>query len=336
MKLDHADWPIFGWVDDVRSTLAAARAEHRSVVLGTLIGVSGPAPRPVGTQMVFKGDEAVGYLSGGCLEADVANHAAEVASSSEPRRLVYGAGSPWIDIRLLCGGSIEVFLERIDPRDPAVAALLDLASGRSPAHWSSDGRVRQALAANALPRSASVDAIYTLVFDPPWRVIVVGGDPIALAIVALAANSGFQVVIVRPHGPESPAPLPGVAYWRGSVRAALEHWPPDSWTAVISATHDDDIDDEAIALALDAPTAYVGVLGSLRRVEARRDRLEAAGSSPLRVAELHAPIGAVRCGKSPWEVAVSVVAEVMQIRASQPIARMHPRRLPKRGGRDLG
>lgn len=104
------DWPTFGWVDDVRPALATARGEGRAIVLGTLISVSGPAPRPVGTQFVFEGDRAVGDFSGGRLEAEVANHAAEVASGSQGRGPVYGAGSPWIDIRLFCGGSIEILL----------------------------------------------------------------------------------------------------------------------------------------------------------------------------------------------------------------------------------
>lgn len=317
MVLKNSDWPIFGWVDDVRPALAAARADHRSVVLGTLIGVSGSAPRPVGTQMVFAADEAVGYFSGGCLEADVATHAAEVARDLEPRRLIYGAGSPWFDIRLLCGGSIEIFLECVGPGDPAVTTLLDLATQRSPARWSSDGKIRHASAGITQVSHTCFNASYTLSIDPSWRVIIVGGDPIALAIAALANSSGFEVAIVRPNGPDAPVPISGIAYWRESIRAAFERWPPDGWTAVISATHDNDIDDDVLVAALRAATAYVGVLGSSQQVQARRSRLEDAGLSVLRLADLHAPIGALRCGKSPWEVAVSVMAEVMQVRVQR-------------------
>ena len=143
-----------------------------------------------------------------------------------------------------------------------MATLLDLASDRSPARWSSDGKVRHASASDSPTVLPCPDAVYTTLFDPPWRLIVVGGDPIALAITALAASSGFEVVIVRPNGPATPVPFPEVTYWRDSVRAALERWPPDEWTAVVSATHDDDIDDETVATALQAPSAYVGVLGS--------------------------------------------------------------------------
>lgn len=92
---------------------------------------------------------------------------------------------------------------------------------------------------------------------------------------------------------------------------------PDRWTAVVTATHDDDVDDVAILAALRAETAYVGVLGSATRVAPRRQRLIAAGLSITRVAALHAPIGTVRSGKAPWEVAISVVAEIMQTRTDR-------------------
>ncbi|MDE2413122.1 MAG: XdhC family protein, partial [Sphingomonadales bacterium] len=119
MQLNDADWPTFGWIADVRPALREASRGGRSVVLATLTGQSGAAPRPIGTQMVFDGAAATGYFSGGCLEADVANHAAVVLADGAPRRLVYGEGSPWIDVRLVCGGRIEILLERIAPDDDA-------------------------------------------------------------------------------------------------------------------------------------------------------------------------------------------------------------------------
>lgn len=265
--------------------------------------------------MVLQATKAVGYFSGGCLEADVANHARAVFEDGEPRRLVYGRGSPWIDVRLLCGGRLEILLERIDPDEPAVASLQRLTEERRPAWWTSNGRSRSVEpAAVSLPNA--VDH-YILRHDPPWRVVIIGGDPIALAIAHLSNVAGFQTIIIRPGGPLEPPPIAGVGYLREDASTAIARLVPDRWTALVSAMHDDDIDDPSIIAALRAETAYVGVLGSATRVAARRERLFVAGLPAKRISALHAPIGAVRSGKAPWEVAVSVVAEIMQTRADR-------------------
>ena len=136
------DWPMFGLGDDSRPALAAARASATPVALITIVGLDGGGPRPVGTQMVVGEGILSGFLSGGCLEGDVVGHAQACLVDGEPRRLVYGTGSPWPDIRLLCGARIDLLVERIAPDDAAVGELLALREARRPAVWISDGRRR--------------------------------------------------------------------------------------------------------------------------------------------------------------------------------------------------
>ena len=95
--IEGADWPLFGWSDDIRPALADAIEAGRAAVLATLFKVEGSAPRGPGAQMLFDGPRATGYFSGDCIEGDVARHAAEVLADGEPRILHYGTGSPWID-----------------------------------------------------------------------------------------------------------------------------------------------------------------------------------------------------------------------------------------------
>jgi xanthine dehydrogenase accessory factor len=133
------EWPLFGFADDVRPALRAASEAGEPLALATIVDLDGGGPRPVGTQMTITRRAVSGFLSGGCLEGDVAAHAASVLEDGTPRRLVYGAGSPWPDIRLLCGARIEILLERLGPDDDATAALLTLAGERIPAVWLSDG-----------------------------------------------------------------------------------------------------------------------------------------------------------------------------------------------------
>ena len=318
MQLEDADWPTFGWTTDMRPALRFARDRRRQVVLGTLVRVDGPSPRPAGSQMLFDQERAIGYFSGGCLEADVANHARHVLEEGTSRRLVYGRGSPWIDIRLLCGGTLEIALERIDPDDPSVAALLELSQVRRPACWTSGvggRRVDAAESSHPLLRYGSED--YALRHDPPYRVVIIGGDPFTLALASLSASAGFETVIVRPDGPPGPPPLRDVLYLHDRPAAAINTLFLDRWTAIVTATHNDELDDAALITALRAETSYVGVLGSASRTAARRERLMQAGLTPTLIAALHAPIGAARCGKAPWEVAVSVLADIMQVRTDQ-------------------
>src|SRR5215203_3722403 len=110
--------------EDVRPALRAARDARRPMVLATLVAVDGGGPRPPGTQMVFSEGIVAGYFSGGCVEGDVAGHAEACLADATPRTLVYGEGSPWPDIRLLCGARIEIFMERLAAEDGALTEVL--------------------------------------------------------------------------------------------------------------------------------------------------------------------------------------------------------------------
>ncbi len=310
------DWPVFGLADDVRPALARARAAGGAAALVTLTAAVGGAPRPPGSQMVVTETEAAGFLSGGCVESDVAGHARAALSDGRPRRLVYGEGGPWPDIRLLCGARIELLVERLAPDDPAVERLLELTAARRPAVWWSDGERREVRGPGEPPPAF---AALGRRFEPRPRLVVVGGDPTALAIAALSATLDFETHLVRPRGPETPPPLPGVAYHRGEPERALDPVPLDAWTYIAVATHDLETDEAALTTALASPAAYVGVLGARRRLPERRARLLARGVTPEALARMHAPIGLDLGGKAPWEIGVSVLAEITAARhAAEP------------------
>ncbi len=315
MQLAGADWPTFGWVDDIRPALRGAVADAREVVLATLIRLEGSAPRPVGTQMLFDGDTAVGYFSGGCLENDVANHALAVLDDGAPRHLVYGQGSPWIDVRLSCGGRIELLLERLAPRDAAVMGMLALGEARRAAYWWSDGTERVVSPTPVTPAAASGNApSYGLVYQPGWRLIVIGTDPIALAIAQFAGLAGFETLLLRNDHVTDASPLAAVTSLHGSIATVLPTLPVDRWTAVVSATHEDDVDDQAMLFALRHDAGYAGVLGATRKAADRRQRLAEAGLDPAQIAAMRAPIGLPGLGKAPFEIAAAVLAEIMQTR----------------------
>ncbi|MDQ0464864.1 xanthine dehydrogenase accessory factor [Caulobacter ginsengisoli] len=308
------DWPMYGLSDDQRPALRAALAGGRAAVLATVAALGDGGPRPVGTQMVFAADGTVsGFMSGGCVEGDVALHARAVLADGAPRRLVYGEGSPWPDIRLLCGARIEILVERIAPDDPAAAMLFTLQEERRPAVWITDGLQRLCVPAGDAPKPWP--GALTRRHDPVWRLAVVGGDPTALAIAALGVQAGFETTLIRPLGPETPPPIPGLAYSRAEPGQALTALDP--WSAVAIAGHDLENDHAALLAALPSPAPYVGLLGARRRLPERLARLRAAGISERALEKLRAPIGLDLGGKAPWEVAVATIGEVVAMRHAQ-------------------
>ncbi len=306
------EWPLFGFADDARPALRAALEAGTPAALATIVALGEGGPRPVGTQMVLAAEVVSGFLSGGCLESDVLGHARQVLADGAPMRLVYGEGSPWPDIRLLCGARIEILLERIAPDDAATLTLLDLERARIPARWFSDGERRACGPAETPPQGWQ--GAFTRLYEPTAKLVVLGSDPTALAIAALGGQAGFETTLVRPKGPQLPPALPGFAYSRDEPTDALAAIGLDPWTAVAVATHDAELDQAALVAALPSRAFYVGALGARRRVADRKAALKAAGISDGDVERLHAPIGLDIGGKAPWEVAVAVLGEITALR----------------------
>ncbi|MDP1629980.1 MAG: XdhC family protein [Caulobacter sp.] len=303
------DWPIYGLAEDQRPALRAVLASGRPAALATISALGDGGPRPVGAQMVFAEGLISGFLSGGCVEGDVALHARACLADGQPRRLVYGEGSPWPDIRLLCGARIEILVERVAPDDAAAATLFRLEAARRPAFWVSDGRRRLCGEAPEGWPGALIRR-----HDPVWRLAVIGADPTALAIARLGAQSGLETTLVRSRGPAAPPPLADVAYSRDAPGPALAAIGLDAWTAVAVCSHDIETDHEALLAALPSPAPYVGLLGARKRLAERMARLRADGIDGTALTKLRAPIGLDLGGKAPWDVAVAAIGEVISLK----------------------
>jgi xanthine dehydrogenase accessory factor len=311
--LADGDWPTFGWIEDVRPALSEARRAGRAVALATLYRVEGSAPRGPGAQMLFDESRATGYFSGDCIEGDVASHAREVLRTGDPQRLHYGMGSPWIDIRLRCGGALHLLVERIDPASEAAHGLLECARQRRTCVWSSDG-IEQTIAHDEGHLLRFDDDPFRIArrYDPPRRLIVTGGDPGALALAKLGEAAQFETVLVRPSGPESPPPFPVSGYLRAEPADAVAELGMDRWTAYVGATHEDHHDLGGILAALRGKAGYVGMIGARSRAGGRLAALEAAGATAEELSRLSLSPGITGLGKAPWEVATGILAEVMR------------------------
>ena len=311
------EWPRLGLVDDIRPALADAQAEKTDFSLITLIRTDQGSPRPPGAQMLATGDRLTGYVSGGCVEGDVYLHASSALAEGRSRRLIYGRGSPWPDIRLLCGSQIELLVEPCGWDDGALQKLTAHWRQRRPVIYATTGERRETTPTEELALARrlelSSDPFSARLFLPPQRrLVVIGADPVVLALGQMARAMQFDFHLVRPRGP-STSPDPDWRYWRAAPSEALAEIGIDPWTFVVIASHDQELDHEALLTALPSKAAYVGVLGASRRRADRVAALLAAGLSEPDVGRLRTPVGLSLGGKAPFEVALSILAEITRL-----------------------
>jgi xanthine dehydrogenase accessory factor len=304
-------WRLAASLDDIRAALLTAPVVPERFAIATLVEVDGSAPRDVGAQMLITPDDHWGFLSGGCIEDDVARHGRAVLAEGTPRLLRYGEGSPWFDIKLACGSGISVLVEPVAATEPAVTALLEAWRARRSLLWSSDGHTRAAVSPDEAQTDGWDGVRYTRFFAPPLRLVLVGEDGATLTAASLAREMGWEVALITPGGPEEP-PFPDIAYHRGDAARVLAEMAPDRWTAVAVLSHDREDDERGLAAALESEAFYVGAIGARARLDGRIARLRGHGVSEADIARLHAPIGLNGFGKAPREVALSLVAEVAQ------------------------
>jgi xanthine dehydrogenase accessory factor len=161
---------------------------------------------------------------------------------------------------------------------------------------------------------ADSDGLFARAYVPAPRLLIVGAVHIAQALAPMAAAAGFEVIVIDPRGAfASGERFPGVQLSDEWPDEALARLGLDDKTALVALSHDPKLDDPALELALPSTLFYIGALGSRRTHEKRLERLRAAGLGEL-TGRIHSPIGLDLGGRSPAEIAVSILAEVIQVR----------------------
>jgi len=312
----ESDWPEFGVIDDVRPALAEILAQDAPGALATLVRVDGPSPRPVGSQMAVAADgRAAGHVSGGCVEGSVAIVGREVAESGKPRLVVFGRGSPFIDVQLICGARIDVFIERASVEDRTLQGVLEArAERRAVVRAVTYDGAATLRPANETDAAAGADDDTRTIwrrYDPPTRLVVLGHDPVALALAALATAAGIESMLVRAKGPQTGPE--GARYLPMGPVEAFDTLKLDRWTAIVTTTHDLNDDHEALEAALPSDAFYVGALGSRLRVAYRVAKLEKAGLAWDAIKRLRAPVGMDIGAATPMEIALSILADIVRV-----------------------
>ena len=295
------------------SVLAAARNwQGEPLALATVVSTWGSAPRPRGSHMLVHADGRFeGSVSGGCVESDILQTAADVIAGAPFQLKHYGVAdaAAW-EVGLPCGGEIAVMVQPIsaagfDPelfdriaeaRDhgQALTVATDLATGHSDL------------------RPVETGEVFVNRYDPPRRLLIVGAVQIAQALAALATTLGIDTTVIDPRARFlTEERFPGVTLddrWPDEAIAALK---PGPATAVVTLSHDIKIDDPALIAALATNAPYVGALGSRRSHAARRERLAAAGLSVEQIDRIDAPVGIDIGAIGPSEIALSIAAAMV-------------------------
>lgn len=309
----------------VLRTLRDWRLAGRRALLATVVRTWGSSPRPVGSIMALAHDGAVtGSVSGGCIEDDLiarysgAGAAADAMPSGVPALVKYGITADEAHrFGLPCGGTLELLLE-YDPDGASLDTLvLSLEQGRlmQRAVTLADGAVRVAEASSPAALSISAHELVNT-FGPEYRMLLIGAGQLAEYLATMARFSGFAVTLCDPRAEYRSAwSVPGVTVTTEMPDDAVMSFRPDRRSCVVGLTHDPKLDDLALLEALQTEAFYVGAIGSRRNAQARRERMiEHFDQTQASLARLRGPIGIYIGSKTPPEIAVSVMAEILAVK----------------------
>lgn len=320
--------------------------------------VWGSGPRGEGAALLATPDgRMAGSVSGGCVENAVVEEIQAAITRSTSKLLQYGVTHEraW-EFGLSCGGTISLLVEPSvrpellaaarDPRGSVVATVVSegplfgkslrygedgsrevgsLPSGFAElvAAGAADALRHNTSRAERLPHQGGELRVLYEVFARRPTLLIFGGVHIATALVKLAKPLGFRTVVAdareafinRERFPDADELVVG---WPDDVFARFGI---DAATCIVLLTHDPKFDEPAVERALESPAAYVGVIGSRKTQQLRRDRLAAAGFTDADLARLKGPIGLDLGGREPADIALAILAEIAATRYGGKIVR---------------
>lgn len=325
----------------VLKTLQRWRAQGLRAMLVTVVQTWGSSPRPVGSIMALCENGAVsGSVSGGCIEDDLifhytrACHSPDVAvpsatatamgwggmsaSKPVPTLLRYGVTADEAHrFGLPCGGTVELVLE-FDPDPLSLANLLGLLEAGEQVCRVTDLHSGQVILRRQPEHVAlSLDAQHlSHTFGPAYRMLIIGAGQLSEYLSTMAVFSGFDVTVCDPREAYTASwSVPQARLVRDMPDDAVRAFAPDGRSCIVAVTHDPKLDDLALLEALHSTAFYVGAIGSRKNNAARRRRMAEHFEMPEALLDrLRGPIGLYIGSKTPAEIAVSTMAEILAVK----------------------
>ncbi|MBN9430450.1 MAG: XdhC family protein [Burkholderiales bacterium] len=293
------------------------RAGHRAWLV-TVIETWGSAPRPPGALLVLRDDGLViGSVSGGCVEDDLIDRVRRGERVARPSLVTYGVTrEEAARFGLPCGGTLKLVQEPLTDvawidevlarcaRHELVVRVLDLDTGEQ--------RLEPATRDDAFSWDGHV---VRHVHGPRWRMLVIGAGQLSRVLAEMALALDFEVICCDPREEYHLTwEVPNTQFTREMPDDAVLALQLDAHSAVVAVTHDPKLDDLALLEALKSPAFYVGALGSRANNAKRRERLAMFDLSQAEINKLHGPIGLDIGSRTPAEIAVSILAEVVAVK----------------------
>ena len=297
----------------------------RRIWLVTVTQTFGASPRPPGSLMAMRDDGVViGSVSGGCIEDDLVTRRDQFFTA-KPSLERYGITSE--DARrfgLPCGGELEVLIESsLD--DACLGAMSSrIVAGEVFARVVNlhDGKWQFRLA-SAAETTGRTNEEFVCIHGPRWRLLIIGASEIARYLAEVAATLDFQVTVCDPREEYRGVwRVPGTLFLDGMPDDAVLAFKPDPRTVIVAVSHDPKLDDMALMEALKTRAFYVGAVGSSKTSEERRKRLLEFDVSAAQVAKLHGPVGLSIGSRTPPEIAIAILAELVAARNGLVLARV--------------
>ena len=319
------------------------REAGEQVAVATVIATRRSAPRPVGASLAISASgKMCGSVSGGCVESDVYEHAREVLETGQPKLLSYGIADEeaW-EVGLPCGGEIDVYVAESPPDFPRErlaterAVLFTVVEGSTAGKWLAlfengdqfgsgvpDEAVEQfdeliRGGRNRLLELGDGTKVFAEWYGPPPRLFIYGAVDTAEALCRSVKLLGWTAIVADARAKFAtkeriPTADELIVAWPEDALAQVE---PDHQTAIVVLTHDDKFDEPALKGALETEAFYIGALGSRRNQERRRERLLEAGVSEEALERISGPCGLDIGADSQEETALSILAEILAVRA---------------------
>lgn len=301
--------------------LAQARAwfkEGRKVWLMTVLETWGSAPRPPGALLCLRDDGLVaGSVSGGCVEDDLIDRLRHGERVATPSLIAYGVTKEEAArFGLPCGGNLRLVQEPLQD-----VAWIDEILSRTARHELVARRLELATGAVTVEAASRGDAFsfdgrqLLALFGPRWRLLIIGAGQLSRAVAQMALALDFEVVCCDPRDEYNLTwDVPGTTFSKAMPDDLVLALQLDPHSAVVAVTHDPKLDDLVLLEALKSPAFYIGALGSRGNTAKRRERLALFDLSPSEIDRLHGPIGLDIGAKTPAEIAVAIVAEIVAVK----------------------
>lgn len=309
--MDSLDLQVLGQARDWRH-------EGHAVWLVTVLETWGSAPRPPGALLAMRDDGlVVGSVSGGCVEDDLIERVRQGERVSTPSLINYGVSKEEAArFGLPCGGNLRLVQEPLahtswidevlsrTARHELVARILDLQTGHV--------RIEPAARGEAFAFDGkTLRALY----GPRWRMLVIGAGQLSRSLAQMALGLDFEVVVCDPREEYHLTwDVPGTTFSKAMPDDLAIEMQLDPHTAVVAVTHDPKLDDLVLLEALKSPAFYIGALGSRSNTAKRKERLALFDLSAAEIGRLHGPIGLDIGSRTPAEIAVAILAEIIAVR----------------------